>query len=132
MIVGFSLVATLGILAVWACTQEDGGRCQLNSDCASSYCCKPPVGSEPTTDGVCVANEAACNAIWGGDSGTETDAAHDDAGSEAEAEAEADAEAEAEADTPTEAEAEAETEGTADTAGDATDAPTDSVPETDL
>ncbi|MBI5501499.1 MAG: hypothetical protein HY907_14735 [Deltaproteobacteria bacterium] len=95
LFIGLAIATTLGTLALWSCSQEDGERCQRNDDCASNYCCKTTIGAEPTDSGICVANEAACRALGGTDGGTDT--TRDDAGTEvredgAEAEAEASSE----------------------------------------
>jgi hypothetical protein len=93
MFIGLGLAVTLGGLALYSCTMDDGGRCQLNADCASGYCCKG-AAAELSTDGFCAADEAACNAHFGLDGG---DTVREDSRVEAEAEAEAEAEVEEEA-----------------------------------
>ena len=104
MFIGLGLAVTLGGLALYSCTMEDGGRCQLNSDCSSNYCCLP-AAAELGTDGFCALDEAACNAHYGRDGG---DTAREDSGAAAEAEAEAETEVEEEAEAEVEEEAEAE------------------------
>jgi hypothetical protein len=103
--IGLALATTLGILGLGSCTQAEGERCQRDEDCESGLVCCKEALAEPTSDGICRPEGAAC-ASTPTDGGSDT--TREDAGSEAEATAEAEAEATAEAEAEATAEAEAE------------------------
>ncbi|MBN1770007.1 MAG: hypothetical protein JXB32_02005, partial [Deltaproteobacteria bacterium] len=88
--IAFAAAAALGLGLGLSCTQDDGGRCQIHSDCASGICCKTNPAADHTSDGICTATQAICDELIGG--GTDADADGDgDADVPVEAEAEADA-----------------------------------------
>jgi hypothetical protein len=119
---GFVSAAALAAAAAGSCSQDDGERCQIHSDCASAWCCKLDPAADHTTDGFCTASQAACEALAGADADADGDGearTGDDAAREDASEAEPEAGEEDAAEDPGEEEAEA------------ADEPGDAAPEAD-
>jgi D-alanyl-D-alanine carboxypeptidase (penicillin-binding protein 5/6) len=127
-LLGMLAATGLAAVAIWACSQEDGDRCQLHGDCSSNYCCKCSGAAATESDtGICTAGEAVCQQHCSGDSTTDT-GREDGTGADADADA-ADVPADVAPDADA-ADVPADVTPDADATGDA-DVPTDVEPEAD-